>query len=260
MPLVARLEQRAALAPQRAGGRRGSPAGDRAARQVVDARIGRWRRGADGSGPAGSNAPCCEADPSASPSRSGRGLSELEDDEALLGQLAHRVGRAFAGVAGVLDAAVRHLVGAEGRRLVDGHAAELELAARRAARAADVGGEDPRLEAEAGRVRELDRLVERVDGGDRADRARRPRRRTPGVAGRVARSRSGGSGPRRSCRRRSGPRRPTRAIHSRMRVARVLVDHAGRRRCPRRRDRRRRAPRPSAGSAPGTRRSTSRRT
>ena len=63
---------------------------------------------------------------------------EVEHDQALLGQLAHGVARALARVARVLDAAVGHLVGAEGRRLVDGHAAELELArgAQRRARVA----------------------------------------------------------------------------------------------------------------------------
>ena len=60
--------------------------------------------------------------------------SELEDDEPLFRHLADRVRRALARVAGVLDAAVRHLVGAERRRLVDRDAAELELAALRAAR------------------------------------------------------------------------------------------------------------------------------
>src|SRR5437899_10693402 len=55
--------------------------------------------------------------------------SELEDNQALLGQLTDGVVRALAGVAGVLDAAVGHLVAAEGRRLVDHHASELELAA-----------------------------------------------------------------------------------------------------------------------------------
>ena len=53
---------------------------------------------------------------------------EIDDDEALLRQLAHRVRRALAGVTGVLDAAVGHLVGPEGRRFVDGDAAELERA------------------------------------------------------------------------------------------------------------------------------------
>ena len=56
--------------------------------------------------------------------------SALQGDEALLGQLVDGVGGAFAGVARVLDAAVGHLVGAEGRDLVDQDAAELERAAR----------------------------------------------------------------------------------------------------------------------------------
>ena len=66
------------------------------------------------------------------------GRSHLDDDEALLGHLAHRVVRALAGVAAVADAAVGHLVGAPGRHLVDQHAAEVErargLAARRRGR------------------------------------------------------------------------------------------------------------------------------
>ncbi len=56
---------------------------------------------------------------------------ELEDDETLFGHLAHRVRRPLARVPRVLDSAVRHLIGAEGRRLVDGDAAELELACGR---------------------------------------------------------------------------------------------------------------------------------
>ncbi len=77
--------------------------------------------------------------------------SALQGDEALLGQLVDGVGRALAGVAGVLDAAVGLLVGAEGRHLVDQDAAELEGAAGLEA-AADVAGEDAGLEAELGVV------------------------------------------------------------------------------------------------------------
>src|ERR687888_609642 len=44
----------------------------------------------------------------------------------LLRELAHGIVRALARVARVLDAAVGHLVGAEGRGLVDGDAAEFE--------------------------------------------------------------------------------------------------------------------------------------
>ena len=54
----------------------------------------------------------------------------LDDDQARLGHLADRVGRALAGVAGVADAAVGHLVGAPGGHLVDEHAAEVERAGR----------------------------------------------------------------------------------------------------------------------------------
>src|SRR4051812_42063510 len=61
------------------------------------------------------------------PPRRGRNL-ELKHDHALVGELAHGVRRAFARVARVLDAAVRHLVGPERGRLVDDDAAELQLA------------------------------------------------------------------------------------------------------------------------------------
>src|SRR5690242_14529161 len=71
---------------------------------------------------------------------------EVDHDEPVLGQLAHRVRRAFARVARVLHATVGHLVGAERRRLVDDHATELELL-RRAQRAVEAGREDPGLEA-----------------------------------------------------------------------------------------------------------------
>src|SRR3954470_5518648 len=84
---------------------------------------------------------------------------KVDHDEALFGQLAHRVGRALARVAGVLDAAVGHLVGAEGRRLVDDHAAELELLGR-AQGGVESRREDAGLEAVARRVGELDRLVQ----------------------------------------------------------------------------------------------------
>ena len=57
-------------------------------------------------------------------------LSGLQNNESLFGHLADRPGGAFARVAGRLDAPVGHLVGAEGRRLVDDHAAELEPARR----------------------------------------------------------------------------------------------------------------------------------
>src|SRR5438045_198021 len=52
---------------------------------------------------------------------------EVDHDEPLIGQLAHDVGRPLTRVARVLDPAVGHLVRAERRRLVDDHAAELEL-------------------------------------------------------------------------------------------------------------------------------------
>src|SRR5207342_3714915 len=76
----------------------------------------------------------------------------LQRDEALLGQLLDGEGGALASVAGVLDAAVGHLVGAEGGDLVDQDAAELERG-RGLEAAADVTREDPRLKAELGVVR-----------------------------------------------------------------------------------------------------------
>ena len=94
----------------------------------------------------------------------------LQRDEALLGQLEDRVGRALAGVAGVLDAAVGHLVGAEGRHLVDQDAAELERR-RRLEAAADVAGEDAGLEAELGVVGQPQRLAEVRVAVDRRHRA-----------------------------------------------------------------------------------------
>ena len=68
------------------------------------------------------------------PAEKPRPASKVDDDDALLGQLAHRVRRSLARVARILDAAVGHLVGAERRRLVDGHAAELEARGPPAAR------------------------------------------------------------------------------------------------------------------------------
>src|ERR671919_2614846 len=81
--------------------------------------------------------------------------SEGEDDEALLGHLAHRVGRAFARVARSLDAPVGHLVGAESGRFVDHHAPELERPAGSESRL-DVAREDARLEAELRPVGEVE--------------------------------------------------------------------------------------------------------
>src|SRR5690349_6988021 len=98
------------------------------------------------------------------------GYLPLQGDEALLGQLVDGVGRALAGVAGVLDAAIGLLVGAEGRDLVDEDAAELESAAGLQA-AANVAGEDARLEAELGVVGQTQSLVKVGEGVDRRHRA-----------------------------------------------------------------------------------------
>src|SRR5436190_1288001 len=93
-----------------------------------------------------------------------------DDDQVLFGQLANGVCRPFAGVPGILDAPVGHLIGAERRRLVDRDASELELL-RGAERRLEAPREDAGLEAVAGPVGELERLVDRADGGDGADRA-----------------------------------------------------------------------------------------
>ena len=114
------------------------------------------------------------------------GASEGEYDEALLGELAHGVGRALARVAAVLDAAVGHLVGAEGRRLVDDHPAEMEPRGG-AQRRRHVGGEDAGLQAEGRAVGEVDGLVERVVRRDRPP-GRRPPRTRPSIGRRDPRS------------------------------------------------------------------------
>src|SRR6266511_2476785 len=99
-----------------------------------------------------------------------RSLRQLDDDEALLGHLAHRVVRALARVTGVLDPAVGHLIGAERRRLVHGHAAELELL-RCPQCVVQARGEDAGLQPVAGAVCKPDRLVDGVDRSHRADRS-----------------------------------------------------------------------------------------
>src|SRR5581483_884332 len=94
----------------------------------------------------------------------------LNHDETLFRHLADRPGWALLRVAGGLDPAVGHLVAAEGRRLVHDDAAELEPLGHVEGRV-EGAREDARLEAEAGAVRPLDRLVERVDRVDDDDRA-----------------------------------------------------------------------------------------
>src|ERR671922_104067 len=101
----------------------------------------------------------------------GPGLLQIDDDEALFGELANRVRGALLRVPRLLDAAVRHLVGPERRRLVDRHPSEIELlgGAQCGLEAARV---DPGLEPVLGPVRELDRFVEGsipVHGDDRAE-------------------------------------------------------------------------------------------
>ena len=104
--LLAQPQERAALAPELARGGAGAAPGGRRGGAV--GRLGRSSRRRSGT-------------------RTTRAESQrLDHDEAILRELAHGVGGPFARVARVLDAAVRHLVGAEGRGLVDGDAAELE--------------------------------------------------------------------------------------------------------------------------------------
>ena len=92
-------------------------------------RAGRRARGARGGARPPPDGPPARV-VAAVPLPGGVELYALQGDEALLGQLEDRVGGALAGVARVLDAAVGHLVGAEGRDLVDQDAAELERAGR----------------------------------------------------------------------------------------------------------------------------------
>src|SRR5215218_4297168 len=70
-----------------------------------------------------------------------------EDEDAFLGEVLHRGVQALAAGAGVLDAAVGHLVGAEARHVADDHATDLELS-RGAEGGLQVAGEDPRLQPE----------------------------------------------------------------------------------------------------------------
>src|SRR5581483_7260015 len=58
------------------------------------------------------------------------GKLPLDDDEPFFGHFVDGVGGAFLRVAGALDAAVGHLVGAEGGGFVDGDAAEVERLGR----------------------------------------------------------------------------------------------------------------------------------
>src|SRR3954471_1312783 len=95
---------------------------------------------------------------------------QIEHDQPVFGQLAHRVGGALASVSGVLDPAVGHLVGPEGWRLVDRDATELEPLGG-LQRGRDARGEDPRLQPVTRAVRELDRFLQRPEGVDRANGA-----------------------------------------------------------------------------------------
>src|SRR4051794_23875471 len=65
-----------------------------------------------------------------------------------LGHVLHGVAKTFAAEAGVLDAAVGHVVDPIGRDVVDHHPADLELPERRP-RTGQVVGEDAGLESEA---------------------------------------------------------------------------------------------------------------
>src|SRR5439155_20868243 len=88
--------------------------------------------------------------------------SELDHHHALLGHVAHGVVRSLARVPGLFRPAVGHLVDAEGGRLVDRDAAELEPLAC-GNRSREVTREDARLETVVGVVRQADRLLERLE-------------------------------------------------------------------------------------------------
>src|SRR5918996_2920123 len=94
-----------------------------------------------------------------------------EDHDPGLGHLLHRVPEPLAAVAGVLGSAVRHLVGAEGRHVVDDHAADPDLPVGQHG-PFDVASEHAGLEPESGAVDLVQGLLEGlvpVDGGHRPE-------------------------------------------------------------------------------------------
>src|SRR5262249_6816654 len=92
----------------------------------------------------------------------------IEGQELELGHLLDRVAKALPPEARALDAAVRHVVDAEGRDVVDHQAADLDPV-ERCVDDADVVREEPGLEAELARTRPVERLecvAERLEGDD----------------------------------------------------------------------------------------------
>src|SRR5262249_28412351 len=110
--------------------------------------------------------------------------SSIDDERAQLGHLLDRVADPFASGAGVLHAAVRVVVGPEGRDLTDHQSAHLELL-ERAMNAPQIVREEPRLETERRVVRPTKRLVEggmALKGDARAERLFAD---DPGLRGRI---------------------------------------------------------------------------
>jgi hypothetical protein len=115
----------------------------------------------------------------------GKLRGEVEDDEPLLGHLPDRPGGAFLRVPGVLDAAVRHLVGAERRRLVDRDGAELQ-SCRGLDGVVERGREDAGLQPVAGRVRALKTVREAHEGVPPKLAAEKPVEEADGIGERPA--------------------------------------------------------------------------
>src|ERR687896_1301040 len=93
-----------------------------------------------------------------------------DDHDAGLGHLLHRVLQALASEARLLRPAVGHLVGTEGRYVVDDDAADLDLAVGQE-RPLQVAREHPGLEAEGRPVHAVDGLLEGLVAADRGDRS-----------------------------------------------------------------------------------------
>src|SRR5688572_8322769 len=96
-------------------------------------------------------------------------LSKIERDEPFFGHLLHRVLRAFAPLAALLDAAERHQVDAAARCIVDVEEADRQPP-RRVHRAGHVPGEDAGGQAERRGVGLREGVVEGVVGDERHDR------------------------------------------------------------------------------------------
>src|SRR5215210_3235500 len=96
----------------------------------------------------------------------------VERHELQLGHLLDRVAQALAAEAGLLDAAVRHVVDAERRHVVDDQAADLD-AVEGAVDDAHVVREEPRLQPEVARAGRADRVVDVVEAEDADERRER---------------------------------------------------------------------------------------